>query len=154
MNVNDLLLLVKESVEKATKLKDKHTNQKNAPVNYACIFSQSKNEYDDFIDVTNKIGKVVKETPSGFLYHIQPLDTISGKLLLLKIRKPDPTRPERGDADFTVDNYPDFKKKYLSQDGFKLMLKEDFEMIELMDSEFDVRVYFSDPPLDKQLGLS
>ena len=54
MNVNDLLLLVKEIVENATKLKDKHTNQKNASVNYACIFSQSKDEYDDFIEVTNK----------------------------------------------------------------------------------------------------
>jgi len=153
MNIDDLKSLVKEIVEKATQLKNKHTNQSDALVNYCCIFSQSNEEYESLVNVTKEIGKVIKETPTGPLFHIS-LDTISGKLLLLKIRKQDTTRPERGDADFTVDNYLDFKKKYLSQSGFKLMLKEDFEMIELMDSEFDVRVYFSDPPLDKQLGLS
>ena len=152
MNVDELILLVKEIVEKAIKLKDKHTNQNSALVNYCCIFSQSNEEYESLINVTNEIGKVIKKTPTGPLFHIS-LETISGKLLLLKIRKPDTTRPERGDADFTVDNYPNFKKKYLSQSGFKLIERETMEMIELVDSEFDVRVYFSDPPLDKQLGL-
>lgn len=33
------------------------------------------------------------------------------------------------------------------------MDKPDFYMIELIDSDFDVRVYFSNPPLDKQLNL-
>lgn len=27
-------------------------------------------------------------------------------------------------------------------------------MIELMDSNYNVRAYFSNPPLDKQLGIS
>jgi hypothetical protein len=153
MNLEELKSLVKEIVKKASSLKDKYTDQVNIPVNYACIFSQSKEEYDHLINITNEMGKVIKETKSGPLFHIQPLETISGKLLLLKIRNPDPTRPERGDADFTVNNYPEFKEKYLSQNGFKLMLKDDFEMIELMEPGFDVRVYFSDPPLDKQLRL-
>ena len=153
MNVNELKLLVKEIVEKATKLKNKYTDQVNASVNYAYIFSQSNNEYESLINITNEIGKVIKATPTGPLFYIQPLDTISGKLLLLKIRKSDNTRPERGDADFTVDNYLNFKKKYLSQEGFKLIERETMEMIELIDSEFDVRVYFSDPPLNKQVGV-
>ena len=39
-------IMVKDIVEKATVLKNKHTDEKKAPVNYACIFSQSKDEYD------------------------------------------------------------------------------------------------------------
>ena len=38
--------------------------------------------------------------------------------------------------------------------GFLLIVKNDnFEMIELVDSNFNIRVYFSNPPLDKQLGI-
>ncbi len=153
MDPESLKAKVKEIVEKATALKNKHIDDKDAPVNYACIFSQSKEEYDELLETTHKIGKVVKETPTGLLFQIEPLQTISGVLNLLKIRLPDPTRLELGDADFTVPNFTDFKKKYLFKDGFKLIERENFEMIELMDPEFDVRVYFSNPPLDKQLGL-
>jgi hypothetical protein len=41
----------------------------------------------------------------------------------------------------------------LSKEGFKLIEREDFEMIELMDSEFNVRAYFSNPPLDERLKV-
>jgi hypothetical protein len=154
MNVKDLRQFVQEIVKKASSLKNKHTTEKNAPVNYACIFCQSDEQYNILVTVTQKIGKIIEETPKGPLFHIQPLKTVAGNLRLLKIRKPDPTRPELGDADFTVENYPEFKKRHLLKTGFKLIPKrEDFEMIELVDPKFDVRAYFSNPPLDKQLGV-
>ena len=154
MKIEELKSFVQEIVKEATKLKNKHTGEKTAPVNYACIFSQNDEQYTDLIETVKKFGKVVEETPKGPLFQIQPLETVSGTLQLLKIRIPDVTRPERGDADFTVSDYENFKEKYLSQKGFKLMKKrEDFEMLELMDEKFDVRVYFSDPPMDKQLGI-
>ncbi len=100
-----------------------------------------------------KIGKMIQETPTGPLFHIEPLKTVSGVLKLLKIRIPDSTRPERGDADFTISNFTEFEKKYLSKPGFKILRKPNFYMIELMDSNFGVRAYFSNPPLDKQLNI-
>ena len=153
MNQGDLKTKVKKIVEKATALKNKHIDEKNMPVNYACIFSQSKEEYDKLLEVTRKIGNVIKDTPTGLLFLIEPLQTISGTLRLLKIRVPDSTRPELGDADFTVSNFPEFEKKYVSKTGFKLIKKEDFVMIELMDPKFDVRAYFSNSPLDVQLHI-
>ena len=139
----------------ANDLKNKHTSEKNAPVNYACIFAQNKEQYDTLLMVAEQIGYVIMETPMGPVYHIKPLKTVAGDLRLLKIRKPDPTRPELGDADFTVENYPEFKKRYLSKTGFKLIPKrEDFEMIELVDPKFNVRAYFSNPPLNEQFGIS
>ena len=153
MDLEGLKIKVKNIVEKATALKNKHIDDKNTPINYACIFSQSKEEYDELLDITRKIGKVIKETPTGLLFHIEALQTVSGVLKLLKIRIPDSTRPELGDADFTIFNFPDFEKKYLFKNGFKLIKKEDFVMIELMDSDFNVRAYFSNPPLDLQLDI-
>jgi len=153
MNSKDLIGLVQDIVMQACELKNKHTNQVNAPVNYTCIFSQSELEYNALISETKKMGAVIKETATGPLFRIQPITTVSGKLKLLKIRSPDKTRLERGDADFTVSNYSEFKKKYLPKKGFKLISRDNWEMIELMDSESDVRVYFSHPPLDVQLGI-
>jgi len=153
MDVDNLKQFVKEIVKKASDLKNKHTSENNALVNYACIFAQSKEQYDNLLEVVQKIGKVIKETPTGPLFHIQPLDTIAGILKILKIRKPDKTRPELGDADFTVSDYPEFKKNYLSQKGFKLIVRKNFEMIELVDPQFNVRAYFSNLPLNKQLGI-
>jgi len=137
-------------VEQAKQLKDAHTSEKNAPVNYACIFCQNEQEYEQFYTAASEMGKVIKETPSGELFHITPVDTVAGKLQLVKIRKPDPTRPERGDADFTVADYDTFKKAYMSKEGFKLIENRPdiIEMIELMDPSFDVRAYFSKVPLD------
>jgi len=153
MDVRSLKQFIQEIVKKANTLKDKHTPEKNAQVNYACIFSQNDEQYDGLVALAQEIGKAVEETPTGPLFHIQPLDTVAGNLQLLKIRKPDTTRLELGDADFTVSNYPEFKKKYLSQKGFSLIVRKNFEIIELVDPKFNVRAYFSNPPLDKQLGI-
>lgn len=145
--------LVKEIVKKACFLKDKYTDQKEAPVSYVAIFCQNDKEYEEFTKIVKTFSSVINETPTGFHYKIDPLNTVSGELRILKIRKPDKTRPERGDADFNAIDYEEFKKKYLSLEGFKLIKREDHEMIELMEKGFDVRVYFSNPPMDKLLGI-
>ena len=153
MHTEELKNKIKNIVKQATLLKNKHINNKNAPVNYACIFSQSKDEYEELLEAARKIGQVIKETPTGPLFQIKPLKTVSGDLKLLKIRIPDPTRLELGDADFTISDFPQFEKRYLSKPGFKIMEKPDFYMIELVDPDFNVRAYFSNPPLDKQLNI-
>jgi len=153
MNSSELTKSIQLIVKQAQELKDTHTAEKSAPVNYAAIFSQSQEEYAELLAAANQLGKVVEQTPTGPLFQITPLETAAGKLQLLKIRLPDKTRPERGDADFTVANYQEFKKKHLGKLGFKLIKRETHEMVELIDSKFNVRAYFSNPPLDKQLGL-
>ncbi len=146
--------IVQTIVEQARLLKDKHTIEKEAAVNYACIFSQSDKEYRKLDKETAKIGKIVKETKMGNVYLIEPMQTVAGPLRLIKIRKPDPERQERGDADFTVNHYKPFKKEHLDKPGFKLVTRSDMEMIELADKDFDVLAYFSHPTLGEVLSLS
>ena len=126
MDVETLKMKVKKIVEKTAALKDQHIDNKNAAVNYACIFSHSEEEYQGLIEVSRQIGAVIQETPTGPLFQIEPLHTVSGALKLLKIRIPDPTRPEKGDADFTILNFSDFEKKYLGKPGFQRVEKEHF----------------------------
>ncbi len=145
--------IIQSIVSKAKELKDKHIERDNSIVNYAAIFSQDDNEYEDLIEAVKEIGEVILDTKTGPLFKINSLNTVAGSLRLVKIRKPDKSRPERGDADFTIDDYDKFKKEFLDKEGFKLIKRENFEMIELMDSKFNIRAYFSNPPLDKQLKV-
>lgn len=144
--------LIQNIVKNAEILKDKYTDKKNIPVNYVCIFCQSNEEEIDFLEYASKIGEIIKETSTGPIFKVSII-TSAGKLQLLKIRKPDIARPERGDADFTVSDYQSFKEKYLKKPGFSLIKRENFEMIELYEKGNNVRVYFSFPPLNKQLNL-
>ena len=153
MEDKEIIKVVQEIVFESKKLKDKHTEFKDSPANYVCIFSQSNEEFEKFKSLALEIGEIIEDTYSGPLFQISPIDTTAGKVKLLKVRQYDATRPERGDSDFTVENYAYLKEKYLDKDVFSLITREDFEMIEIVDPEFNVRVYFSNPPLDKQLGI-
>jgi hypothetical protein len=153
MDSGKLRPLIKMIVTEASKLRDAKTSEYQAPVNYACVFSQSEEEYETFLTVAKQIGKVVQETAMGPVFYVEPLDTIAGNLRIVKIRKPDPKRIEWGDADFTVANYPAFKKAYLNKPGFKLIERPYMEMIELAAPKFSALAYFSNPPLGKVLEL-
>ena len=139
--------IVEDIVEQARDLRDKYTIEKSAPVNYVCIFSHDDIEYNELLAVAHELGTVVHETKMGLVFQIQPINTVSGQLELLKIRKPDSKRPERGDADFTVSDYPAFKKMYLGKLGFGIIVRPNMEMIELANPTYDVLAYFSYPPL-------
>ncbi|OGN28169.1 MAG: hypothetical protein A3A33_02330 [Candidatus Yanofskybacteria bacterium RIFCSPLOWO2_01_FULL_49_25] len=154
MKHSEFVKMVQDIVKEAHELCDKHTTEKTAPVNYACIFAQSEEEYDTLLACAQELGTIVQEKASGLVFQIRPLDTVAGKLEVLKIRKPDAKRPEQGDADFTVSDYVEFKKAYLGKPGFDIIVRADMEMMELADPAFNVLAYFSHPPLFEVLGLT
>ncbi|QQG39550.1 MAG: hypothetical protein HYS81_04185 [Candidatus Aenigmatarchaeota archaeon] len=153
MDIVDMKKLIQEIVAQACLLSAKHTSERDAPVNYACIFTQSQSEYEDMLNLARQMGPVVDDTSTGPVFQIVPLSTDAGDLGLLKIRRPDTKRPERGDADFTVSNYQAFKKTCLGKPGFALIKRRNMEMLELVDSSFDVIAYYSHPTLAEVLGI-
>ena len=153
MSLNELKEKIQTIVTEGTKLKNQYTKELNAPVNYACIFSHSEDEFELLINLANGLGSVIRETPTGPIFLIETISTVAGDLKLLKIRKPFENKPQLGYADFTLNNYLDFKKKYLAQEKFKLTVRENYEMIGLEDSTYNVLTYFAYPPLDEQLGV-
>ncbi len=153
MDTNDLKELVKDIVAKADEMKQRLVREPT-PVNYACIFCQSDDEYILFLKLAKQLGTVVQETAAGPVFYIEALPTVAGNVRLLKIRRPDFTRLERGDADFTLSNYTDFKKQHLNQECFKIIDKGNFEMIEYRPPKVNVVVYFSNPTLAEVLKIS
>lgn len=153
MSERHVVALVQEIVREAKILKDAHTNERDAPVNYACVFAQSAYENESLLATAREFGKVVKDTKMGPVFLVEPIETVAGPLRLVKIRKPDPQRTERGDADFTVADYPTFKTYVLGKPGYKLIERPDMEMVELADPAFSVLAYFSHPLLIETLGI-
>jgi hypothetical protein len=153
MTVDELKKLTQEIVAEARRLSAAHTSAEQAPVNYACVFTQSIAEYEKMVKVARQLGPVAQDTPAGPVFYIPPLSTVAGTLRLLKIRRPDPKRPERGDADFTVADYETFKKTHLGKPGFGLIKRTAMEMIELIDPAYNVIAYYSHPTLAAVLKL-
>ena len=141
-------IIVQEILMRATALKNEFTKEHKATAAWVCIFSQNNEEYNELLAEAEKLGSILKETENGpnFLLD-QP---IAGTVKILKIRKHDPEKPERGDADFTVSNYSIFKKECEGKDNFKIIPKDGFEMVELTNPGAAVRVYFSNPPIEEQ----
>lgn len=153
MTIDELKTRIQEIVAEARQLNAAHTDQPEAPVNYACIFAQSLSEYEELVNVARQLGSIVHDTATGPVFSIAPLPTDAGMLRMLKIRRPDPKRPERGDTDFTVADYHSFKKTHLGKPGFSLIQRKDMEMIELLDPSFNVLAYYSHPTLAEVLNL-
>lgn len=131
------------------------TNEPNFVLDYLAIFSNNESEYNTFISIAQPLGKEIdpETVKTGRTFLLQePIETSHGALRLIKIRKPDPTRPQRGAPDFKVPNYEEFKNRYLKSSGnFTLMLRDNYEMIELKG--VDVLVYIPSVTTSERLGL-
>ena len=155
MDSNYFKQLIQNIVQRGTELKNKHTTDTNAVVNYSCIFTHSDQEYQLLDTEAQSLGSEVKNTEMGKVYLLhEAIETVAGPLRIVKVRKPDPKRPEQGDADFTLADYQAFKKAHLHESGYKLITRPDMEMIELADPQFDVLAYFSHPTLAEVLGIT
>jgi hypothetical protein len=151
--MNKLIKTVKYIVTQSADLKNHFTEETSAPVEFACVFCQNNKEYKSFTKTIEKLGKVVEDTKSGYTYLLKrPIETKSGPLKLVKIRKYDPQRLERGDADFNTD-YKELKKKYIINPRFELVKRDTFEMLRLSDPNFDVMACFSNIPKSKVLKI-
>ncbi len=152
--MDNLISTINHIVSRSAELKNKYTDASTAPVEFSCIFCQSEEEYKFFTNSIKPIGKIVEDTKNGFTYFLdKPIDTVSGPLRFVKIRKPDPLRPERGDADFNT-NYKEFSEKYHSNPKFELVKRETFEYLRLSDPNFDVLACFSNIPKSNVLGIT
>lgn len=151
--MNNLIKIIQYIVSRSSELKNKYTDASTAPVEFGCIFCKSEDEYKELTSSIEKFGRIAERTQSGFTYLLnKSIETIAGPLRLVKIRKPDSNRLERGDADFNT-NYTSLKAKYQTDSRFELVRKEDFEYLRLSDSDFDVMTCFSNIPKSEYLGI-
>jgi len=144
MNENKLKKIVNYIVNQGVEAIKDNTEETVFTIDYLAIFANNDFEYKDLVKFVSSFGKEtdasVAKTGQTFILD-KVIKTSAGDLKYLKIRKPDPTRPQKGAPDFKINNYNEFKKKYLQKSGnFTLMVRDNFEIIELKG--VDVLVYF------------
>jgi hypothetical protein len=138
--------LVKNLVTKCISLKNKYVKEKDLVADWICFFAQSEEEYQELMKLASDYGHVVKDTDSGPIYRFdKQIHTEAGVPNVVKVRKPDITKPELGDVDFNT-SYVEFKDKYLDNKRFTLIVRDKFEMMELKEEGWDVMCYFSSVP--------
>lgn len=154
MTKQDLEKIVNYIVNQGLQAIRENTDEKDLPIDYMGIFSKDDTEFTEMERLVCTLGKPGDKaaTESGSTYLLnEPLNTPAGPLKVLKVRKPDPTRPQRGATDFRVNDYLSFKEKYLSSclnSNFSLMIRKEYEMLELKG--VDVLMYFPSKSFDER----
>ena len=138
--VDEADLIVKEKIDE------------NLSIDFVDIFPKSEKEKGKLTEEIEKMGKEISQTETGKIYHLgKPMITKFGPLSLIKIRIFDTGRTQRGAPDFKVKDYASFKQKYLADNSFKLIVRKDYEMLELRKEGRNVLIYFPDKPLSENL---
>lgn len=143
MNVETIKNIVTYITDQGVSAIRDYTDLVDVEIDYLAIFSRDEEEYRALDNILKSCGNLVDIAMShtGNTYELdKPIQTQAGALQVIKVRKPDKTRAQRGAPDFRINNYQIFKEKNLYKSGnFTLMLRKDYEMIELKG--VDVLVY-------------
>lgn len=119
-------------------------------IDFVDIFPKSEKERTKLIKEAETIAQPIQNVSTGRIYRLyKPLRTQYGELTLIKIRIRDKTRKQRGAPDFKVKKYFSFKKKALEDPRFKLIIRKNYEMMEL--KEGNIAIYFPSETLSETL---
>lgn len=112
------------------------------PIKSLTIFSHSQIEYELLTGILAEMGKPHNFNNGPRIELYKPIEVGENHITHLRIRKPDPERPQAGCNDLETD-YEAFKKKHLSKhpNNLRLIKRSEYEMIELYDQNFDVLAY-------------
>ncbi|MEX2008461.1 MAG: hypothetical protein WD850_03160 [Candidatus Spechtbacterales bacterium] len=139
----ELFAAVQYVAKEAATLAEKVTGQRY-PITYLTIFAHSQEEYDGLVAMLASLGEV-SEANNG--QQVKLNEAIDG-IPRIRVRKPDPQRPQVGCVDFDAGEYEDFKNKYLnSSEHLRLIERPDYEMVEFFGPQFDILGYVVSAPV-------
>lgn len=138
---DQLIEAVRYVATETSKLAEKITG-KVFPIVYLTIFSHSQSEYETLIKILATMGTPYSANNGLRADLSTPITAGKSSITKLRIRKPDPERPQVGCDDFEVD-YESFKDQYLAAhpESLRLIKRPEYEMIEFFDPGFDVLAY-------------
>ncbi len=140
-NQEELIEVVKYIAVETSRMAQKIVG-KIFPIKSLTVFAHSQPEFELLEKILAKMGKPYNYNNGPRVELHEPIKVGSNRITHLRIRKPDPERPQVGCNDFETD-YEVFKRKYLSKhlENLRLIKRPKCEMIELHDPGFKVLVY-------------
>ncbi len=140
-NKEKLLEAVRYVAAETTKLALK-TVGRTFPIRSLTIFSHGETEYSFLTGLLADMGDSDSFNNGPRIELSEPIEAGGHRITHLRIRRPDPERPQAGCSDFETD-YGIFKREYLLRhpDNLILIKRPEYEMIEFRDKDFDVFAY-------------
>lgn len=140
-NKEELIKTVTYIATETSKLSSKIVGE-TFPITSLTVFSHSSAEFELLKDRINEMGKLFNYNNGPRVELYEPIQVGNNVITHLRVRQPDTQRPQAGCNDFDTD-YLNFKKKYLLKygDNLNLIIRPEYEMIELHDKNFDVLAY-------------
>ncbi len=111
------------------------------------IFSHDPQEFARLCEMANDLGEPYNENNGPRVKLKEAIAVGASTVRFVRIRKPDPDRPQVGCADFNVGDYFDFKTRFLAYIASHVIKRPEYEMIEFSDPDFDVLAYAVSPVL-------
>lgn len=139
---DELLTTIQYVAENTTKLCQKVIGR-ILPISSLTVFSHYPDEFENLDTIVRLMGPLITYNNGPYVNLAEPILLPTGKLTKLRVRHPDPERPQVGCNDFGVDDYHAFKSEYLEQhpNNLRLVIRPEYEMIEFFDKDFDVLAY-------------
>lgn len=140
-NQEELIEVVKHVATETLRMAQKVVG-KGFPIKSLTVFAHSQPEFELLTEILAKIGKPYNYNNGPRVELYEPIEVGEDRITHLRIRKPDPGRPQVGCNDFEID-YEAFKSEYLSRhpENLSLIKRIEYDMIELHDPEFNVFAY-------------
>lgn len=140
-NKEELIKTVKYIAQETSKLSKKIIG-KTFPIKSLTVFAHEESEYQNLIKILHDLGKSYDFNNGPRVELYEPIIADKNRIAYLRIRIPDPERPQVGCDDFETE-YESFKNKYLSKhrNNLRLIKRPEYEMIEFFDPDFDVLAY-------------
>jgi len=141
-------------VNQGISLFEKYISEENLSMDFVDIFSKDEQEKEELLEIASQLGKIIDRPETGITFLLNsPYPTKAGELRLIKVRNPDKEKSQRGAPDFKVENYNEFKDRYLNLENIKMIKRKDYEMLELRDDNYDILVYFPNKPLSEEFRV-
>jgi hypothetical protein len=119
------------------------------PVTSVTIFAHYPNEYERLINILRELGTPQSEVNGFKVVLREPLTVRDNVITHFRIRPPDPYRMQVGCNDFDVKDFTAFRKEYAEAypHNLRLIQRQDYEMIEFFDPDYDVLAYVLSRPI-------
>jgi hypothetical protein len=140
-NSEELLQTVKYIVSQTSGMAQEIVGR-DFPIKSLTVFSHSPEEFELLCKILESLGKPYNYNNGPRVELYKPIESGTNRITHLRIRKPDPDRPEVGCNDFETD-FDSFKNKYLLDHPANLSLirRLEYDMIELHNPGFNVLAY-------------
>ena len=116
---------------------------KTLTVKSLTIFAHYPDEFEKLSGIAKNIGNFFNENNGPRVALHEPIKVGGNTITHLRIRKPDSYRMQVGCNDFDISDYAAFKNEYLPKhsNNLRLIVRENYEMIEFFDADYDVLAY-------------